>query len=123
MREVAKAGPQRMSEIQRSLVASPRLRHLRHASSSEALLQRDLECGMAIPIAEFFEHRGWMSTIRREENPIAGSMSIEQIVDEEVDRGPGSRPVLDEGGHIGTAIEIRVELVGPIEGEALVVAH
>src|SRR6185312_4008111 len=50
-------------------------------------------------------------------------MGIQQIIDAEVDGGARGRPVFEERGHISATVEVRVELVGPVEGEPLIVAE
>ncbi|WP_344698017.1 hypothetical protein [Sphingomonas limnosediminicola] len=69
------------------------------------------------------DHEIGMGTILEEAKTITIAAGLEQIVDIEGDRRVGPWPELDERRAIGAAVEVRIELVGAVESEALVVVE
>ena len=75
-----------------------------------------------VTLAELMDHEVGMGAVGKEAQPVAVAARFENIVDVQGDRRVRPRAVFDERGPICGAVEVRIELVGPIKSEALVVA-
>ena len=110
-----------MKEFAGLLHLSVVLRHPTAAPATEALLQGQAHTDVAIPLPDFSNNVFRRRPVRKEKKPFSVSARLEGIVDVEADRRSRSRTILNESSAVGTAIEIRIELVCAIESETLVV--
>ena len=97
------------------------LGHLGAAAAAKAALQRDADALVAVALAGLVENEGGLRAVGPEQQPVAVAAAGEEIVDVEGHRGVRPWPIFDERGPIRAAVEVRVELIGAIEGESLVV--
>src|SRR4051812_2631550 len=111
-----------MSEVADPLNLLLRLRYPA-AASAEALLQRDPKAAVAIALAQLIDHQARSGAIGQGPQPLPVPARIEQIVHVEGDRRVWPRTILDESRAVGASVEVRVELVSSIKGEALIVGH
>src|SRR3954451_16428312 len=107
-----------MKEVAGSLPLSVCLRHPAAARTAEAVLQRQADADVAIPLAQLADNVLGRAAVRIEQDPFAVSAGVERIVDVEADRCAGARTIFNECSAIRPAIEIGIELVGAIKGEA-----
>ncbi len=77
---------------------------------------------MAVSLAKLPDDAvGRIRPVREEQDSLAISARRKRIVDIERDRCARRRTIFDERGAKGTAVEVRIELVGPVKGESLIV--
>src|SRR5437763_4255854 len=96
-------------------------RDARPPDAAEAVLQRDLKARVAIAVPELLKCLRRVRAIGREKQPVTRRVRGKHIVDAEAESGPWARAKFNECCHVGAEIEVRIELVGAIKREPLIV--